>query len=78
MIGVILEDILDPKVVNDDGESNGIGGVLPESRSYGDRSESKMGKMSFEPVVGDAAGLFGDGYAFLDLKVNPAVGTKCA
>ena len=31
-----------------------------------------------DPFVGNAAGLFEAGYAFSDLEVNPAVGTKCA
>ena len=52
--------------------------MLPERRSSGNRGKSKMGKMSFDPVVGNAAGLFEAGYAFSDLEVNPAVGTKCA
>ena len=34
--------------------------------------------MSFEPVIGDAAGLFEAGHDFLDLEVNPAVRTECA
>ena len=37
-----------------------------------------MGKMSFEPVVDYAAGLFEARHAFSDLEVNPAVGTECA
>ena len=37
-----------------------------------------MVKVSFEPVVGDAAGLFEAGHAFSDLEVNPAVRTECA
>ena len=78
VVGILLADILDPKVVNNEGESDGIGGVIPDRRSSGNRGESKMGKMSFETVVGDAAGLFKAGHAFLDLEVNPAVGTKCA
>ena len=52
--------------------------MLPERRSSGNRGESKMGKVSFEPVVGDADGFFEAGYAFLDIKVNPSVRTECA
>ena len=77
VVGVLLSDILDPKVVEDEGESDGLGGVLPERRSSGNRGESKMGNMSFEPVVGNAAGLIEAGHAFSDIEVNPAVGTKC-
>ena len=42
------------------------------------RGKSKMGKMSFDLVVGNVAGLFEAGHYFSDLKVNPYVGTKCA
>ena len=78
MVGVILTDVLDPKVVDDEEENYGIGGVLPERRSSRNRGESKMGKVSFEPVVGNAAGLFEAGHAFLDLEVNPAFRTEYA
>ena len=76
VVSVFLADGLDPKVVDDKGENDGLGGVLPERKSSGNRGESKMGKVSFEPVVGDAAGLFETGHAFLDLEVNPAVRTE--
>ena len=33
--------------------------------------------MSFESVVGNAAGLLEAGHAFTDLEVDPAVGTEC-
>ena len=77
MVIVLLANILDPKVVNNEGESDGLGSVLPERRSSGNRGESKMGNMSFEPVVGNAAGLIEAGHAFSDIEVNPAVGNKC-
>ena len=78
VVGVLLADILDPKVVDDEGESDGLGGVIPERRSSGKRGESRIGKMSFEPVVGNVAGLFEAGHAFSDLELYPSVGTKCA
>ena len=37
-----------------------------------------MGKMSFELVVGNAAGLFEAGHAFSDIEVDPDVGTDRA
>ena len=37
-----------------------------------------MVKVSFEPVVSDAAGLFEAGHAFSDLEVNLALRTECA
>ena len=78
MVGVFLSDVLDPKVVNDKEENNGLGGVLPERRSSGNRRESKVGKVIFEPVIGDAASLFEAKHAFSDIEVDPAVRTECA
>ena len=78
VVGVFLADVLDPKVVGNEGENDGLGGVLPERRSYGNRGEFKMGKVRFEPVVGNADGLFEAGHAFSDLEVNPTVRTECA
>ena len=77
MVGIFLAGVLDPKVVDDGGENDGLGGVLPERRSSRNRGESKMGKVRFEPVVGDAAGLFEAGHAFSDIEVNTSVRTKC-
>ena len=77
VVGVFLANVLDPEVIKNEGENDGLGGVLPERRNYGNRGEYNMGKVNFEPVVGDAAGLFEAGHAFLDLKVNPAVRTEC-
>ena len=76
MVNFLFSDIIDTKIVDDERESDGLSGVLPERRSSGNRDESKMGKMSFESVVGDAACLFEAWHAFADLEVNPSVGTK--
>ena len=73
VVGFFLADVLDPKVINDEGENCGLGGVLPERRGLGHRGEAKMGEVRFESVVGDAAGLFEAGHAFSDLWVDPAV-----
>ena len=67
MVGVLFADVLDPKVINNEGENYGIGVVLPERRGSGNRGKSKIGKVSFELVVGDAVGLFEAGNAFSDL-----------
>ena len=37
VVGVLLTNILDPKVVDNKGESDGLGGVLPERMSSGNR-----------------------------------------
>ena len=78
VVGVLLADLLDPKVFDTKREIDGLVGVLPERRSSGNMGESKMGKVIFEPVVGNAASLFEAGHAFSDLKVNPAFRTECA
>ena len=67
MVGVFLANLLDPKVIKNEGENNGLGGLLPERRVSGNRDEAKMGEVIFEPVVGDAAVLFVAGHAFSGL-----------
>ena len=42
-----FSDLLDPKVVNNEGENDGLGGVIPERRGSGNRGKSKVGKLSF-------------------------------
>ena len=78
VVGVFLADILDHKVIDDKGENYGLCGVLLERRSSGNSGKSKVGKVSFEPVIGNADGLFEDGHAFLDLEVYSAVRTERA
>ena len=67
VVGVLFANVLDTKVVNNEGESDGLGGVLPERRSSGNRGKSKVVEVIFEPVIGNAASLFESGHAFLDL-----------
>ena len=72
MVGVLFADVLDPKVINDEGENDGLGGVLPERRGSGNRGEGKMGEVSFESVFGNAAGLFEAGHAFFGYLSRPS------
>ena len=67
MVGVIFSNVLDAKLVNDEGEKDGLDVVLPQRRGFGHRGEAKLGEVSFESVVGDAAGLLEAGHAFLDI-----------
>ena len=66
VVGFFLAGVLDPKL-QQRGRNYGLGGVLPERRGSRNRGKSKVGKVSFEPVVGDADGLFEAGYSFSDL-----------
>ena len=76
VVWIFLSDVLDPKFVDDEGENDELGGVLPERSSSGNRGKSKVGKVSFDPGVGGADGLFEAGYAFSDIEVDPAVRTE--
>ena len=67
MVGVLFANVLDSKVINDERENDGLGGVLPERRGSGHRGKTKMGEVRFESVVGNAAGVFEAGHAFSDL-----------
>ena len=40
VVGVLFSNLLDAKVVNDEGENDGLGGVLPERRGSGHRGKS--------------------------------------
>ena len=64
VVSVLFADVLDPKVVNDKGENNGLGDMLPERRGYRHRGEAEMGEVSFESIVGNAAGLLEAGTPF--------------
>ena len=44
VVRVFLAGVLDPKVINDEGENYGLGGVLPERRGSGNRGKAKMGR----------------------------------
>ena len=78
MVGVLFSGVLDAKVVYDEGEKYGFGVVLPQCRGYGYRGKTELGELSFESVIGDAAGLLETGHAFSDLEVDPAVRTERA
>ena len=78
MVGILFPDVLHTKVVYDKGEKYGFGVVLPQRWGSGYRGESELGEVSFESVVGDAAGLPEAGHAFSDLEVDPAVRTEHA
>ena len=67
VVGVLLSDVLDAKVINDEGEKDGLGVVLPQRRSSGHRGEAELGEVRFESVVGDAAGLLEVRHVFSDL-----------
>ena len=52
--------------------------MFPECRGSGNRGEANLVEVIFETVVGNASGLFEAGHDFLDLWVDPAVGTEHA
>ena len=51
VVGVRFAYILDPKVINDEGENDGLGGVLPERRGSGHRGEAKIYEVRFASVL---------------------------
>ena len=66
VVGVIFYHVLDAKVVNDEGEKYGIGVVLSQRQGSGYRGKTELGEVSFESVVGDAAGLLEGRHTFSD------------
>ena len=55
--------VLDAKVVNDAREKYEFGVVLTQFRGSGYRGENELGEVSFESIIGDAAGLLEAGHA---------------
>ena len=71
MIRIFFADIFDTKVVNDKRDGDVPRRMLPEGRGAGDRRIYKLGEVDFQPVIGDADGLFETRHAFADLHVRP-------
>ena len=51
VVSVLFADVLDAKVVNNEGENDGLDGVLPERKGSGHRGKAEMGEVIFELVV---------------------------
>ena len=66
VVRVLFSGVLDAKVVNYEGEKYGLGVFLPQRRGSGYRGETELSEVSFESVVGNAAGLFEAMHAFSD------------
>ena len=43
VVGVFFAEVLDPKVINDRGENDGLGGVIIERRGSSNRGKPKVG-----------------------------------
>ena len=67
VVRVLFADVLDPKVINEEGENDGLGVVFPERGGSGNRGKAKMGKVSFDSLVCNAADLFEAWNAFSDI-----------
>ena len=73
VVSIVFADIFYAEVVNDKGESDVTLRMLPYGGGARDRRISKQGKVYFQPVIGDAAGLFETRHAFAYLHIDPAV-----
>ena len=74
MIRIFFANIFDAKVVNNKEEGDVTHLMLPEGRVAGDRRISKLGDVEFQPVIGNAVGLFETRHDFADLHIDPVVG----
>ena len=75
MVGVLNANVLDPKVVDDKGESDGTCGMSPEGWGALGGSVAVCGKVFLEALVRNLAGLFEAGHSFADFHINPAIGS---
>ena len=73
MISIFFSDIFYAEVIDDQVESDVMCRMFPEGGGAGDRRISKLVEVDFQPVVGDADGLFETRHAFADLHIYPAV-----
>ena len=75
MVGVLFSNVLDTKVVYEEGKNMRLVLCLSQRRGsvYRGSGETEPSEVSFEFVDGDAAGLLEAGHAFSNLEVDPAV-----
>ena len=74
VITIFFAKTIDTKVVDYKVEGDVTRHMLPDGRGVGYRRIAKLGKVDFEMVIGDAAGLFETWHAFVDLHIDPSVG----
>ena len=70
---MFASDVLDPKVVDDEGESDRAGFVAPQGRCVLDGFVSVGCEVFFEAFVGDPPGLFEAGHTLAYFHVDIAV-----
>ena len=73
MLGIVFVDVLDPKVIVDEGEDDVACGVAPQAGSVFHGYVALFGEMLGEALVGDDAGLFESVHALADFDVDPSV-----
>ena len=73
MLGVLAADILNAKIVNDEGKDDGSPAVVPEAWCSRSLVVSVLVEVGCKQIVGQFAGLFKIIDPFLDLEVYPAV-----
>ena len=61
--------IVYPKIVNNEGECDGVGGVIQEGRGVFGRGIAKRGKVGNEVILSNVAKLFEAGRPFLYFDV---------
>ena len=75
VIRIFFANIFDAEVVNDEGRGDVMRHMIPEGMGAGDRRISKLGKVDFQPALGNVAGLFETRHAFSDIHVDTAIGS---
>ena len=73
MARCVLASVLDTGIVNNKGEADVFGGMLPKGRILSDRGAAKLGKVDLEPIVRNAVDMFHAWHAFADFQVYPSV-----
>ncbi len=73
MLCVLAANILNAKIVNDEGKYDGSPSVAPEAGCSWSLVVSVLVKAGCEQIVGQLTGLFKTVYPFLYLEVYPAI-----
>ena len=76
VLGIGFVDILDPKVVHNEGESEGAGAMGPNARRDGYRGIAVRPEELDETIIGEAPGLGQAVYALSNLDVDMTVVNK--
>jgi hypothetical protein len=70
---MLLDNIIDTKIVDHKAEGNGTGDVHEEARGVGQLDIAIFGKVEDQVIIGQDAGLWKAIHAFVDFSVDKTI-----